>query len=197
MAGGVSVSSGFSESERAQAAVLYWQAFGAKLGRVMRPEAKALAFFEQVLNPGFSLVARDADGTMLGLAGFKTVEGGLTDAGYSDLARVYGRFGAIWRAPLLAVLERKLQPGVFQMDGILVEATARGRGIGTRLLQAVLDEARSRALREVQLDVIDTNPRARALYERVGFVATGEERTGPLRWLFGFSSATRMRHDLR
>ncbi len=196
MTGSVAVSPGFADRERAQVAALYWQAFGAKLDRLMRPEAQALAFFKRALDPGFALVARDADGTILGLAGFKATEGGLTGAGFSDLARVYGRIGATWRAALLALLERPLQPGVLQMDGILVEAAACGRGIGTLLLQAVLEEARRRGLREVQLDVIDTNPRAKALYERMGFVATAEVRTRPLRWLFGFSSATRMRHDL-
>jgi RimJ/RimL family protein N-acetyltransferase len=45
-------------------------------------------------------------------------------------------------------------------------------------------------LHEVRLDVIDTNPRARALYERKGFVATGEQKLGPLKPVFGFSSAT-------
>lgn len=192
----VTVSRGFADVERAQAATLYWQAFGAKLGRVMRPDRKALAFFETALNPDYALVARDASGSMLGLAGFKTVDGGLTAAGVGDLARIYGWVGTAWRVPLLAVLERALQPGVFQMDGILVKASARGRGVGSMLLQAILNEARARRLDEVQLDVIDTNPRAKALYERTGFVAIGEEQTGPLRWLFGFSSATRMRYTL-
>ncbi|WP_171176200.1 GNAT family N-acetyltransferase [Ruegeria sp. HKCCD8929] len=183
---------GFAEAERAQAARLFWQAFAAKLGKVMGPEDKALRFFEAALDPRFALVARDDDGRLLGLVGFKTEEGGLTDAGLRDLAQVYGWFGSLWRAVVLSVLERKLQPGVFQMDGIFVDTAARGRGVGTALFDAVCAEAEARGMREVQLDVIDTNPRARALYERVGFKVIGEEETGPLRPLFGFRKATRM-----
>ncbi len=189
----VTVSPGFADHERPQAAALFWQAFAAKLHKVMGPDEKGQAFFARALNPDFALVARDDQGRMLGLAGFKTDKGGLAEGSLRDLAHVYGWFGAIWRGLLLGVLERKLQPGVFQMDGICVAAEMRGQGAGTALLAAIKAEARRTGMTEVQLDVIDTNPRARALYEREGFRAIGREWTGPFRHLFGFSSATRMR----
>lgn len=188
----VTVSRGFSPAERPLAASLFWQAFSAKLNRVMGPDEKGIAFFARALNPDFALVARDADGRMLGLAGFKTREGGLAGGSMSDLAGVYGWFGALWRALVLSVMERDLQPGVFQMDGIFVAAEARGQGVGTALLAAIKDEARRSGATQVHLDVIDSNPRARALYEREGFRAIGQEQTGPFRHVFGFSSATKM-----
>ena len=189
----IRIERGFHESERALAAHLFWQAFSAKLGKVMGPEARALRFFEAAMDPAFALAARDDDGALLGLAGFKTAQGGLVAGELQDLAQVYGWFGALWRGMLLGALERDVKPDVFQMDGIFVDASARGRGVGTALLQAVLQEAAQRGLAEVQLDVIDSNPRARALYERVGFKVVGTETTGPLKWIFCFSSATRMR----
>ncbi|WP_371807761.1 GNAT family N-acetyltransferase [Ruegeria sp. HKCCD7559] len=188
----VTISRGFADQERAQAAVLFWQAFAAKLGKVMGPDEKGLAFFEIALNPDFALVARDEAGRMLGLAGFKTRDGSFAGGNMSDLARVYGWFGATWRALVLSVLERELKPGVFQMDGIFVAAEARGKGVGTALLNAIKSEARNRDISEVQLDVIDTNPRARNLYEREGFQPRGQEKTGPLKYLFNFSSVTKM-----
>ena len=78
------------------------------------------------------------------------------------------------------------------MDGICVDAAARGQGVGTRLLNAVKSEAAKRDLGHVRLDVIDTNPKARALYERQGFVAQGTQDIGPLRHVFGFRRATQM-----
>ncbi|WP_127106896.1 GNAT family N-acetyltransferase [Pararhodobacter zhoushanensis] len=174
------------------AAALYWQAFGGKLGRLMRPEDKALRFFAQVIVPEFAISAVDADGQLLGLAGFKTDAGGLVAGGLADLARVYGWPGALWRGPLLALLERELEPGVLQMDGICVSAQARGQGVGTALLAAIKAEAAQRGDRVVRLDVIDTNPRAEALYRREGFAPVSRESLGPFRWLFGFSSALRM-----
>ncbi|KAA0912126.1 GNAT family N-acetyltransferase [Aquicoccus porphyridii] len=186
------ISNGFGDAERAQVAALYWQAFGAKLGSVMRPTGTAHAFFRDVLDPGFALVARDAQGQLLGVAGFKTATGALANGGARDLARHYGLLGALWRGPLLMLLERGVEPGVLQMDGIFVDSAARGRGVGSALLDAITEHARALGCDRVRLDVIDTNPRAQALYERKGFVAAGRQTTGPFRWLFGFRTATRM-----
>lgn len=191
-----SISAGFSASERDQVARLYWQAFGAKLGKTMGPTDKACAFLSASLDPAYAIVARNRAGRLLGLAGFKTSQGALVGGRFEQLSRAYGWFGAIWRAAFLSVLDRKVQDRVFQMDGIFVEASARSLGVGTRLLNAVAQEAARRGMHEVQLDVIDTNPRARALYEKVGFRAIGKEETGPFRHVFGFSSATRMSLDV-
>jgi ribosomal protein S18 acetylase RimI-like enzyme len=183
---------GFPQTERPVAVRLFWQAFAGKLGRVMAPEDKALAFLERVINPEFAVSALSADGRLLGLAGFKTEQGALIGGGLGDMTAVYGLFGGTWRGLLLDTLERETEDGSLLMDGIFVAEEARGRGIGGALLEAVFTEARSRKLSRVRLDVINTNPRARALYERKGFNAIREENTGLLEVLFGFASATRM-----
>ncbi len=193
---GITIRQGFSEAEKSHVAQLFWQAFSAKLGRIMGPDARALQFFNGCLNPNFALLARGEQGQLLGVAGFRTDAGGLVDGSLQDMARVYGWVGGIWRGLLLSLLERKVQPDVFQMDGLFVDASARVLGVGTALLEAVFQEARQRQLDCVQLDVIDINPRARALYERVGFVPISEEETGPLVHIFGLSKATRMEKTL-
>jgi len=184
---------GFPEDQRNTVATLYWQAFGGKLGKVLRPEEKALRFVAQSLNPAFALSVVAPDGTVLGVAGFKTSKGALADGGLRDLAAVYGWPGAIWRGLVLSLLERKVGAEMLQMDGIFVSDAARGTGIGSALLDAVFAEARARGLNGVRLDVIDTNPRARALYERKGFKPIGDEKLGPfLGWVFGFRRSTTM-----
>jgi GNAT superfamily N-acetyltransferase len=188
----LTISRGFQPDERRRAAELFWQAFAGKLTRVMSPTSKAQAFFARTLDPAFCLSARDARGQLLGLAGFKTDEGSFSGGGFRDLAVSYGWPGALWRGLVLASLERDVAPGILLMDGIFIVETARGIGAGSALLSAIKDEARGRGLSQVRLDVIDTNPRARALYERRGFVPLSSTNTGPLRWLFGFSTATTM-----
>jgi ribosomal protein S18 acetylase RimI-like enzyme len=49
----------------------------------------------------------------------------------------------------------------------------RGQGIGTRLLDALLAQARGGGVRRISLSVEKDNP-ARRLYERLGFQAVGE-----------------------
>lgn len=192
----LTVSRGFPDEERERAAGLFWNAFAGKIGPFLRPEDKALAFLSSALSPDFALVARDGRGRMLGLAGFKTEAGALVGGTLRDLAAQYGWLGALWRGLALSLLERRTEPGVLLMDGIFVHPDARGRGAGTALLRAIADHARKSGLHSVRLDVIDTNPRARALYEREGFVAHRTEKLGPLRHLFGFSASTEMRLEL-
>lgn len=183
---------GFDRAERPHAARLFWQAFSGKLGPVLAPEDKALRFLSAALHPDFAISARDRDGRLLGLAGLKTAQGGLVGGGWRDLARVYGWPGALWRGGALSLLERQVRPDTLLMDGIFVDEEARGRGVGSALLGAVKARAAQDGKSSVRLDVIDSNPRARALYERHGFVAGDVTHIGPLHHLFGFRSSTEM-----
>ena len=175
-----------------EAAAEYWRAFSGKLGRLLAPEHKALRFLERVIDPAHAIIAAAPDGTLLGVAGYKTPAGAFVGGSMSELAAVYGRFGALWRGPLLDLLERDCEPGRLLMDGIFVRDAARGHGVGTALLEAVVQEAVRLGVGEVRLDVIDSNPRARALYEKMGFRATSTERLGLLRYVFGFGASTTM-----
>ena len=174
-----------------QAADLYWQAFRDKLRIAMGPQDKALAFVRRVLRPDHAISAT-ANGQLLGVVGYKTLDGALVGGDFGDLRAIYGMFGALWRAGALALLERDVENERFLMDGIFVHEEARGRGVGSALLNAVCDTARTRGYSEIRLDVIDSNPRARALYERRGFHPVATADLGPLRHLFGFKSATTM-----
>lgn len=188
----MNISVGFTDDERAIVAEMYWAAFGRKLGRVMGPDARGKAFIEDVLDPTHALCARDNIGTLLGVVGFKTHESALVGGTWGDMVRHYGWAGSIWRTGLLTLLERDTENQRFLMDGIFVSSEARGLGVGTALLDAICKEAKARGYTEVRLDVIDSNPRARALYDREGFVAGGVQQLGLLKHIFGFESATTM-----
>jgi GNAT superfamily N-acetyltransferase len=188
----LTISQGFDDSERAQVAQMYWVAFGQKLGRVMGPKRRAIGFIQEVLDPTHALCARDTDGTLLGVVGFKTFASALVGGTWRDLARHYGWIGSTWRIGFLALLNRDAENVCFLMDGIFVAPSARGQGVGTALLQAIMIEAKTRDYTHVRLDVIDTNPRARALYERSGFIVIDTHHLGPLRFIFGFRSSATM-----
>ncbi|MFQ5553871.1 MAG: GNAT family N-acetyltransferase [Acidimicrobiia bacterium] len=73
----------------------------------------------------------------------------------------------------------------------LPPAAAAG-GIGTMLIEAMFDLARSQAMDRVRLGVVDTNLGAHRLYERMGFEATKTERLPLLGKRLGFRSSTEM-----
>ncbi|WP_095589101.1 GNAT family N-acetyltransferase [Actibacterium ureilyticum] len=186
------VETGLRPEHRQQAARGYWRAFSRKLRYPLGPADKATSFIESVLDPTHAISAVSHDGQFLGMAGFKSARGALVGGGFGDLARIYGWLGATIRGALIHVLERDCADETLLMDGIFVEASARGHGVGTALLRAVEAYAASMALKRIRLDVIDTNPRARALYEREGFAASGVLSLGLLKPVFGFSAATQM-----
>lgn len=189
---GVRYAPGLPETLREDAARLYWQAFGAKLGRVMGPEAKALRWLTGAIMPDHAVVALSDDGQLLGLAGFRSSRGSFAMTDFATLARAYGPAGALWRWTALWCLTREVDNDRFLFDGICVVPGQRGRGVGTGLIAATADLAAARGYRELRLDVIDTNLRARALYERLGFRSAGVQRLGPLRHVFGFDAAVTM-----
>jgi ribosomal protein S18 acetylase RimI-like enzyme len=69
---------------------------------------------------------------------------------------------------------------------------ARGRGIGTRLLALAEELARQGGYRHTSLDVFIENTRARALYERVGYMVARVATSRRLRRGTGYSGVIRI-----
>jgi ribosomal protein S18 acetylase RimI-like enzyme len=64
-------------------------------------------------------------------------------------------------------------PGDAGLYAMWVAPDARGRGVGTALVAAVVDWARAAGHGCLRLEVADDNAPAVRLYERAGFAATG------------------------
>ncbi|MFI1016602.1 GNAT family N-acetyltransferase [Streptomyces sp. NPDC020965] len=188
---GVRVRRGVPDGAEARVAELYWAAFGRKLGAALGPSATGRRFIATHLHPDRAVVALVGD-TVVGVAGYRLGARGLTGGGVADVLRTYGLFRGVPRLALLAVLERTPKPDELVMDGIAVDADLRGRGIGGLLLDAMVRVAADHHCRRIRLDVIDVNPRARALYARHGFVPVHTERTPWLRGPMGFGAVTTM-----
>lgn len=190
------VRQGLPEGYRAEAARLYWQAFGGKLDHVLGPEQRAIAFLTRVLRQDHCLYVADTQGRLIGIAGFKTTAGGFASGSGQDLRAIYGVFGAAWRQGVMRLLQSEMDNDRFLVDGICVARAWRGKGVGSALIEALIEEARLRGYSAIRLDVIDANVRARALYERMGFIPWKSETLGLLRHVFGFTRSTTMIRDL-
>ncbi len=57
--------------------------------------------------------------------------------------------------------------------GMGVHPDYRRRGLGTRLLQAVIDAVKTAGILRLELSVYSTNPAAHALYKKLGFIEEG------------------------
>ena len=70
--------------------------------------------------------------------------------------------------------------GSAALTSLWVDPRFRGRGLGSALIDAVVDWARERGLSQILLWVTDGNQHAETLYLRNGFVRTGGEIDEPL-----------------
>ncbi|MCB5164569.1 GNAT family N-acetyltransferase [Streptomyces bambusae] len=176
-----------------QVAELYWEAFGRKLGAALDPPERGRAFIARHLHHDRAAVALTPGGDrVVGVAGYQVDGRALTGGGGRDVLSAYGLFRGLPRLAVLALLERTPEPGELVMDGIAVDPAQRGTGIGGLLLTEIAAIAAEHGCSRVRLDVIDVNPRARALYERHGFTAVRTEQTPYLKRLMGFGAVTTM-----
>jgi ribosomal protein S18 acetylase RimI-like enzyme len=75
----------------------------------------------------------------------------------------------------LCAIDYAKTPGAGTLWMLEVHSALHSCGIGTMLIQAAEKRIRARGLGRAGLSVEENNPRARALYERLGYVACGSE----------------------
>ena len=113
-----------------------------------------------------------------------------------QLQEKYG-LPALVRAMILdRIIHYHPGPGELYIDSIAVSEEARGRGIGSRLLDFTIEQARERQYGRVSLQVMFENPRAKALYERHGFQIISSKGSRWLKRKTGFSGAYFMEKQL-
>lgn len=77
---------------------------------------------------------------------------------------------------LIGYMDVQTRDDHVEIVNIVLGPDAQGRGIGSRIIWKVIEDARNGGL-DVRLQVLKVNTRAKKLYERLGFTATGETET--------------------
>lgn len=187
---------GIPEPFRDDAVNLFEEAFGAKFSVAIPDREKRLSVLSEGLKLDFSVIA-NTNQKLLGIAGFQTSDGSLTNGiTLKSLFKHLGFWGCFRATLIFSLYHRNPINSELLMDGIVVNQDFRGHGIGTKLLENLKAYALSNGYLTIRLDVIDTNPNARRLYERFGFTATKTEQFEYLRGLLGFGASTTMIYEL-
>ncbi len=122
--------------------------------------------------------------TSADLPSLQALEGESAAAAHWSEAEYHRLFAEAARAILVIgedsvqgfIVGRDLVPE-WEIENVVVASSAQRRGLGTRLVQELLDLARSRGAQAVFLEVRQSNRAARALYSKSGFVETGRRKS--------------------
>lgn len=102
-----------------------------------------------------------------------------TSGSVKNTLRHFGLLGGVpimVRARHLSSVMRRPKPGELYLSNFGVAPELQGQGIGSKLIRHKLAEARSKGYRLFGLDVAATNPRAEALYARLGLTFKKQKR---------------------
>ncbi|NDJ63029.1 MAG: GNAT family N-acetyltransferase [Chloroflexi bacterium] len=178
-----------------QAAEIYYEAFRQKLTPILGEREQAVELLTRSMRPANAFAAV-RDERLLGLVGFHYDGQQLIDVRLRTLVETFGWLQGTRRALIGLLVGRTPKRGELLLDGIAVHADARGQGVGSRLFAAIFAFAAEQGCTQIRLDVVDSNPRARQLYERLGFVAAKTARV-PFMQPMGFTAVTTMTLDLQ
>ena len=179
------------ERYRRQASEVLYAAFRRKFEPILGTPGHGIAILEQNLEPGLTIVALSQD-QLAGAVGLEYNGHYFFEYQMRAFAHEYGWLSGLLRYALFLPFARHHREGELTVGAIAVRPTMQGKGVGTRLLQAVFEHALANGFGSVCLEVVDTNPAARRLYERLGFRASRTRQYPFLRRAVGFSAATMM-----
>ncbi|MCU0479793.1 MAG: GNAT family N-acetyltransferase [Anaerolineae bacterium] len=190
-----------NQTMRQQVAKVFYQAFREKIHHLeLFPKSKdqAIRILYESMDVSSGIYALCGN-EVVGVIGIKWADGrNFMQFGFNTLRREFGLWGATWRYAIQWA-ERfftHIPKNAVHVRGIAVAESMRGRGVGTMLLDAFAKRAISDGFTNITLEVIDTNPKARQLYERLGFSVIRRSYYGWLTQSAGFTSADFMSKTL-
>lgn len=170
---------GIRIEHKEDAARLYAIAFQTKFLKILGSPEEVTQLLIEGINIQRGISAISADSELLGISGFKLDNTSLIDIKFRTYVSKYGIIKGILKYVVLAAIfyRKPNKKSQLLMDGIAVKEGNRGRGIGKQLFIALEKFSIHNNLTSIRLDVIDENPKAKKLYESIGFVQTSYSKT--------------------
>ena len=192
----VQIQFGVPKNQRRKIAKIYYEAFKDKLGRIFSNKQKAETLISRSLRDDRILVACK-DGVAVGFAGLQYQGKKFVDPSLTQVARIYGLETIRGMLFFFFSMFNKPKPNQLYLEMLAVSEDQRNKGIGTKLIQSTINHARSKKIPQIKLEVVDTNPKAKKLYERIGFEKAKDHKIPyPFNTLIGFRIITEMHYNI-
>jgi ribosomal protein S18 acetylase RimI-like enzyme len=163
---------GILTEHKEDAARLYAIAFQTKFKKILGSPEEVTQLLKDGINIQRGISAISEDNELLGISGFHLNNTSLIDIKFKTFISKYGIIkGTFKYIVLVAIFSRKPdKKSQLLMDGIAVKEGNRGHGIGKQLFIALEKFSIQNKMNSIKLDVVDENPKAKKLYDRIGFV---------------------------
>ena len=167
----VTVKEGLAAEHVEDALRVLYRAFATKLRIGFRDAEDFVRLFRDGVNPA-ACYSATADGKLLGILALQSPGVELYDFRPRALFRRFSPLRAILILVNMLLLYTPPRKNVLVVDQLAVAPSARGKGVGTRLLKAAEAKGRAMGVPRMALSVISVNAGAIRLYERMGYVKT-------------------------
>ena len=164
----IEIADSINKNQRIRAIEILYYAFEQKIRALIKSKEKALAIYNRSLKNDQVFYAF-LGGNVVGLIGLHYKNKTFLEFKYRDLRKYFNPLQSYFIYRIYKLTSPKIKDDVLRIDSIAVEKSFRSLSIGTQLINKVFEFAKNEGFKEVVLEVNNTNPKAKELYERIGF----------------------------
>ena len=175
-----------------QDAKICTEAFYDKTKGLLGSPEQMQSLIAKSFNPDLAIVALIND-RLIGVAGMAFKKRHFITPSRSIFIEQFGIFSGLIKHLIYRTFSiRPYEPEQLLLEAIAIEPNMRGLGIGTLLITELENYAQQNLLNSIRLEVINTNSKAKKLYERIGFKTTKVEHNFFLEKIVGISGISTM-----
>lgn len=187
---------GVPEALRLTVATLIYDSFENQFQYTLGPRYKGVSFIADSLQSEYGLIAFQ-ENEFVGIGGAKTEKGELIQIRFSRWLYTYHIRTLRSFFIGFPFLYERHESGVLTLASLSVKKAARGQGIGTQIIKEFIHYGSVNGFHTLKLEVVNSNPKAKMLYDRLGFT-TRRYTSIPRPWSFflGFTGVYEMVYPL-
>ena len=179
-----------------EAVEIFYEAFERKIKPLIKSKETACEIYKKSINSDRVIYAL-LDDKVVGIAGLHYNNKNFMNNKYHYFREHFNPVKSFLIYTIYKWFSPQIKENELRIDTLAVKSTYRGMGIGSRLMKEVFSIAKNKGFDEVILEVVNTNPEAKRLYERTGFTVKKIVKYYFLTMSAGFTSEYIMSYKLK